>query len=342
MVFLETVGRGPAGAPSRRAAHRQRPGAAGQRRRRASPAPCSGRCPRPAGSRRPRSTSGPGPAPRLSELVTVAPGRRLRPVPRRGPRATCPRRRSGPWSWSPCSGLIKPSELRRFWRAQPDRVLGRRRHGRRRPGLRPARRRARGRAAHAAAGARRARPARRHRAAADDRRRRPRRRRAGRPSPVPGLLVLRFDGPLYTANVRSVNRKVARRGRRARRRRGAGPRRHGGRPDLAVTVMDELACSSTSTSRSVASRCGSRRCRPDALETATVRQLGRGGRRGPAAPHRPRRRPGVPRRGAIELIRRRMQLVAGVAELEAEGDVVVPRNMAMKATQSRIRAARAG
>jgi sulfate permease, SulP family len=26
--------------------------------------------------------------------------------------------------------------------------------------------------------------------------------------PAPGLLVLRFDGPLYTANVRSVNRKV--------------------------------------------------------------------------------------------------------------------------------------
>ena len=27
--------------------------------------------------------------------------------------------------------------------------------------------------------------------------------------PVPGLLVLRVDGPLYTANVRSVNRKIA-------------------------------------------------------------------------------------------------------------------------------------
>jgi SulP family sulfate permease len=26
--------------------------------------------------------------------------------------------------------------------------------------------------------------------------------------PVPGLLVLRFDGPLYTANVRSANRKI--------------------------------------------------------------------------------------------------------------------------------------
>ena len=26
--------------------------------------------------------------------------------------------------------------------------------------------------------------------------------------PVPGLLILRFDGPLYTANVRSANRKI--------------------------------------------------------------------------------------------------------------------------------------
>ena len=29
-----------------------------------------------------------------------------------------------------------------------------------------------------------------------------------RTSPVPGLLMLRLDGPLYTANVRSVNRKI--------------------------------------------------------------------------------------------------------------------------------------
>jgi MFS superfamily sulfate permease-like transporter len=48
-----------------------------------------------------------------------------------------------------------------------------------------------------------------------------------RTGPVPGLLILRFDGPIYTANVRSANRKII-----------AEVDRH---PDARVVALDATA-----------------------------------------------------------------------------------------------------
>ena len=166
MVFLETVSVARSVRRRVRAADRQR-------RRSCSPPACparsarsSGRCRRPAGSRRRRSTSDAGARTQLSELVTVvlavACALFLGSVLSDLPQATL-----GCMVVVAVLGLIKPAELARFWRLSRRRVLGRGHYGGVRPDLRDVAGGAGRRHADAGAGADRARPRRADRAPAD-------------------------------------------------------------------------------------------------------------------------------------------------------------------------------
>ena len=206
MCFLETARRRRRRAPPPRSRRSTTTRSSPPTASPALPERSSGRCRRPAGSPRRRSTSVPAPRTQVSELVTallaVACALFLGGVLSDLPQATL-----GCMVVVAVLGLIKPAELRAPLAPRPHRVLGRGDHRRERAVLRAARRRAVGVALTLflviyeldRLGVTELQPTSR-------RSRRAGRRRRHRA--VDGLLILRFDGPLYTANVRGANRKI--------------------------------------------------------------------------------------------------------------------------------------